>query len=274
METAQMPKGTSSTNTTKSMQISVPYPSSTELRLRISVGACRLRVMPTEGNQGEAWVTGRYYDGPIEVLPLEISSIGGEVRISQRQEWAEVGHIFEGPPTLELFVGNAKPYALAIETGANDSYLSLGGLPLSHYSLKQGAGKVVADFALPNPAQLDRIVVSSGASHIEMRNLANANFSEMVVEGGAASYDLDFGGFLRRDANVRLTAAMSSADITVPPSIAAKIAAQLIMAGCNINETFVKKDGGYWNDLAINGGQPTLYLQAALTMGSLNVHSR
>ena len=44
-----------------------------------------------------------------------------------------------------------------------------------------------------------------GAANLNMRNLANAGFERMTLEGGAAACQLDFGGILERDASVRIT---------------------------------------------------------------------
>jgi hypothetical protein len=258
------------TNSANSVQINIPFNESADRRLNLAVGACRIKITPGEG---EAWVTGTYY-GPIEVLPLEIIQTGGEVKITQRQEWAEITRLIDGPPTLELALGKAMPYALNIDTGASESILDLGGLPLSRFSLKQGAGKVVADFSAANPGQMDSLTASSGASGIDLTNLANANFGEMRVEGGAVAYKLDFGGALRRDARVKVSAAMSSTEIIVPSSTAAKIGAQTIMGAINVGNGFMRKDAAYWTEAALAGTQPTLSMQVEVTMGSLNLYSK
>src|SRR5580765_4852593 len=110
------------TKRTNSIDINIPYTESATRRLHLAVGACRIRVTPGDG---DAWVTGRYY-GPIEALPLDIIQQGDEVRITQRQEWAEITRLFDGPPTLELCLGKAMPYALDVETGASENNFNLG----------------------------------------------------------------------------------------------------------------------------------------------------
>jgi hypothetical protein len=70
--------------------------------------------------------------------------------------------------------------------------------------MKQGAGKVDMAFSTPNPQPMSLLRVEAGATGLEMKNLTNANFSEMTVDGGAAGYRFDFGGALRRDAHVRI----------------------------------------------------------------------
>lgn len=268
METAQLPGET--TRETSATSISVPYGDATVRHLHLAVGACRLIITP---GYGEDWVTGRYY-GPTEVAPLEINQSGGEVKISQKYDWAEMVRLFDGPPVLELRLGAAVPYSLSIDTGASDNQIDLGGLPLTRFALKQGAGRIRVDFSAPNPAQMDRLDISSGASSIEMENLANANFAEMRVEGGAASYKLDFGGRLQRDAQMKLTAAMSSTNIAIPANTAAKISSQSVMGGLEVGDGFMRKDGAFWTQAALAGIQPVLSMQISLTMGALELMTR
>jgi hypothetical protein len=262
METAEME------TRVKGLEININYPQSAERHLHIAVGACRLKIMPGDI---ETWVTGNYY-GPIEALPLDISQMGGEVRITQRQDWAAITRLLDGPPVLELTLGKATPYSLTIETGASENILDLGGLPLRRLAIRQGAGKIEINFSAPNPMQMDRLTSSSGASGIEMSNLANANFSDMIVEGGAVAFKLDFGGTLRQDAHVRVSSAMSSTDIIIPTTTAGKVTSHTVMGGVNVGNEFTKRDDTYWTQAAMQGAQPTLFIQATVTMGALNLH--
>jgi hypothetical protein len=270
METAQISKES------KTMPILIPYGEAVERHLHVAVGACRLLIAPAQGGEsgeGAAWVSGTYSD-PTDTMPLEVSQVGGEVRISQSYGWAQMAYVFDGPPVLELDLGKAAPYTLSIDTGASEAHIDLGGLPLTHVTLKQGAGKVTVGFSAPNPERMDRLSISSGASAIEMYNLANANFGEMSLEGGAASYKLDFGGTLQRDAHAKVSAAMSATDIAIPATTAAKISSKSLMGGLNIGDGFMKKDGTFWTQAALAGLQPILSVQVTLTMGSLELRTK
>jgi hypothetical protein len=70
--------------------------------------------------------------------------------------------------------------------------------PLEPADGQAGRRKVRARFSAPNPEPMHLLEVSSGAAGIELENLANANFSEMRLSGGAAGYEPDFGGMLSR----------------------------------------------------------------------------
>jgi hypothetical protein len=253
--------------------VRVAFPEAGPRRLHIGVGACKLVIRPGGAEMGGEWVTGSYY-GHVEALPLQVTQEGGEARITQRQEWDEMLELFKGVPTLELTLGKGMPYELAIETGASESMLELGGLPLTNLTLKQGAGRVVADFSAPNPQEMVKLFASAGASGVELKNLLNANFAEMTLEGGAASYKLDFGGALRREVKVKVSAAMCSVDVTIPSSTPARIVSQTMMGGVNIGDGYLKKEGAFWTEAATANLQPVLTIEVTLTMGSLSLHNR
>jgi hypothetical protein len=258
------------TSSMTAIPVNIPYREAALRQLHIGVGACRLRITPGEGDQ---WVTGTYY-GPIEALPLTITEENGEVRISQRQGWDEMFRLVEGVPTLELALGKRMPYFLTLESGASESYIELGGLPLTGLAVRQGAGKIVLDFSAPNPQQMERFFIGTGASGVEIKNLVNANFTEMTCEGGAASYKLDFGGTLTRDTRVKISAAMCSVEAFIPGTTPAKIIHHETLSGVNADSGFTTRENAFWTAAAIANPQPLLTLQVSLTMGSLNLHSR
>jgi hypothetical protein len=213
--------------------LDIPFPETTPRRLHIAVGACKLIIKPleiVEGEIGQSWITGAY-QGHIAALPIMVIQEAGTVTITQGQEWNEMLGLLEDVPTLELTLGKAVPYKLAVDTGASESDLDLGGLPLTNLTLKQGAGNIGVDFSVLNPVEMDRLFLSSGASGAEMRNLANSRANRMSLEGGAASYHLDFRGTLSREMAVNVSAAMSSVDLIIPSSTAARVNYQPCWAG-------------------------------------------
>jgi hypothetical protein len=104
-----------------------------------------------------------------------------------------------------------------------------------------------------------------------MEGLANANFAEMTLEGGAAGYELDFGGVLRRDALVKINAAVSSVELTVPASTPVKMSGEAVMGGIDTGDGFMKKEGAWWNEAALSGQTPCLTINARMTMGSVRL---
>src|ERR687889_2254904 len=200
--------------------IQIAYPSVGNPHLRIALGACRFKARPGEVDE---WIAGTYSD-PTDRRPLRIVEEQAGVTITEAEpSFERIPAVFRGVPRYEVEFGKEKPFALTIETGASDFELDLGGVPLSRLAIRQGAGKLEVGFSEPNPEPMELIEVSSGAAGIELQNLANANFSEMRLSGGAAGYELDFGGVLRRDAEASIEAGLSGVEMKFPSSTAAKI---------------------------------------------------
>lgn len=250
-------------------KINVAYPETGDLHLRIGVGACRLKIRPGEG---EAWVTGTY-DDPTGTLPAKILQKGGTVRITQEPNWADLFGWSGGAPTFDLALGKARPYMLTLESGASENTFDLGGLPISRLAVKHGAGKVDINFSAPNPQAMSLLSISAGAGGMEVKNLANANLAEMSIEGGAASYKFDFGGTLQRNAHVKISTGLSSVDIHVPASTAAKITSESLVGGLDLGDGFTKKEGAFWTEAALAGDTPVLTIHTSIALGALRLRT-
>ncbi len=252
----------------KTSRIEVPFPLAERCHLKLGVGACRLRIAPG----GEGWVSGSYTD-PSGALPFHLRQEDGTVRISQEYNLAGTLGLFSGVPSFDLTLGRAKPFLLSIDSGATDAVLDLGGLPITALTLRQGAGKLTCDFSAPNPAALSLLRADAGAVALVMKNLSNANFAEMALDGGAASYELDFGGTLQRDAHVRVVTGVSAVRIRVPTTLAAKIHPESVLGSLEIGDGFMKKEGALWTEAALAGKTPVLTIDAAMTLGALRISS-
>jgi hypothetical protein len=245
--------------------VEIVHPGPGPLRLSLAVGACRLAVRP---GQAEPWVGGSYVD-PSRALPYKVVREGGSVRITQEARVAEMFGLFKGAPAFDLRLGTGRPFDLSVESGASDNALELGGLPLTGLTLRQGAGKLACNFAAPNPAEMARLEVEAGAIGLRIAGLGHANFAEMRLDGGAAAYDLDFSGPLRRDGRVRISTGVSAVTLRVPAGTAAKIFPEAILGGLDVGDGFTKKEGAFWTQAAMAGGAPVLLVEAKVALGSL-----
>lgn len=248
-------------------EISIPYPSAGDLNLRLTVGACRLRVVP--GDHGQ-WVTGTYRDAG-NALPLRIVQDGGTVQITQERNWSDIFGWLNSVPTLDLSLGRERRFALTVETGASENDVELGGVPVSRLVTKHGAGRINLAFSAPNPEPMSLFNLAAGAGDVNLRDLANANFAEMVVEGGAAAYRFHFGGQLQRDAHARIQAGVCSVQLAIPKAMAAKVATESVIGGLAVGDGFAKHEGAFWTTAAMAGGSPVLTLRVSVALGSLNL---
>jgi hypothetical protein len=250
--------------------IDIAYPAEEDLRLRVAIGACRFRARPGEG---ETWITGTYHD-PTDRRPTRIVQEGASVTITEEEpSFERIPAVFGGVPRYELGLGTQRPFALAIETGASEFDLDLGGIPLSRLMVRQGAGKFELGFSAPNPEPMQVLEISSGAAGIELDNLANANFSEMRLSGGAAGYELDFGGTLSRDAQVSVETGMSGVEVRVPASTAARVVSETTLGSVDVGDGFTKREGAFFTEGALGGGTPLLTIRAGVRLGSLRLRA-
>ncbi len=239
--------------------------------MRIALGACRLRAKPGEG---EAWITGICHDPTGKQAPSIVQE-EGTVRIAETEpSFERIPAVFGGIPSYELAIGKGRPFALTVETGASEFEMDLGGVPLSSLKVRQGAGRFELDFSAPNPQSMELLEVSSGAAGIELENLANANFSEMRLSGGAAGYEVDFGGTLSRDAEAKVEAGLSGVEIEIPASTAAKVIAETTLGSVDVGDDFTKREGSFLTEGALSGNAPVLTIRAGVRLGSLQLRAR
>ena len=250
--------------------IQVDYPSAGDPQLRIALGACRFAARAGEGDE---WVAGTYSD-PTDRRPLRIVEEEAGVTITEAEpSFERIQAVFGGIPRYEVEFGNKRPFALTIETGASDFDLDLGGVPLSRLMVRQGAGKFELDFPQPNPEPMELLEISSGAAGIELENLANANFSEMRLSGGAASYELDFGGVLSRNAEVSIETGLSAVELSVPSSTAASVIIETTLGSVDVGDGFTKRDGAFSTEGALSEDGPVLRIRAGVRLGSLQLRT-
>ena len=199
----------------------------------------------------------------------------GTVRITEsKPSFERIPAVFGGVPRYELAIGKGRPFVLTVETGASEFEMELGGVPVSNLMVRQGAGKFNLGFSAPNPHPIKLLEVSSGAAGIELEKLANANFSEMRLSGGAASYELDFGGTLSRNAEVKIQAGLSGVEIEIPASTAARIIAETTLGSVEVGDGFTKKEGAFLTKGAVSGNAPALTIRAGVRLGSLQLRAR
>ena len=139
--------------------------------------------------------------------------------------------------------------------------------------VRQGAGKLDLGFPIPNPEPMQLLEISSGAAGIELENLANANLSEMRLSGGAASYELDFGGFLSRDAEVSIETGLSAVVVSVPSSTATRVVAETPLGSVDVGDGFTKREGAFETEAALSGDRPALRIRAGVRLGSLQLRT-
>jgi hypothetical protein len=183
-------------------------------------------------------------------------------------EWFRFGHGSADGPAFYLALGKAGPFRLTIEIGASENQLDVGGVPISRLVVRHGAGKTVTDFSAPNPQPFTLMEICAGAGSAPLRNLANAHFAGLLIEGGMAAYVIDFGGVHQQDAHAPVNAALASLDI-VAPTTAAEVVAESLLGHFALGDGVTAREGAFWTRAAIQGRTPLLTISATVTLASL-----
>jgi hypothetical protein len=110
-----------------------------------------------------------------------------------------------------------------MEVGACDAEIDLGGIPLTELTMEVGAASGQIDFSEPNPERLKEISIEAGAASVTVLNIGNANFEEFSFEGGAGSFELDFRGEYKDEAEISIEIGVGSAEIILPKGIPIRI---------------------------------------------------
>ena len=159
------------------------------------------------------------------------------------------------------------PMELSVHAGAYSGQMDLTGLRLQRLEIQDGASNTQVTFSAPNPAEMEELSYTTGASTVDLSGLGFANFARMTFEGGAGSYTLDFGGGLQREAEVTLHAGVSSLRIEVPSGTPA----QVTVGGALREVTTL----GAWTQSGDRyeaaGSGPTLTIRVDMGLGSLTL---
>jgi hypothetical protein len=176
----------------------------------------------------------------------------------------------EGINDWDLKLGT-DPMRLRVTGGAYEGEMDLGGLALTDLYVADGAANVRVDFSKPNTAEMSSLRYETGASTVEMHNLANANFSAMTFRSGAGTYTLDFGGALRRDAHVDIGSGLSTLTIIVPVGTAAEAKISSGLSSVTTGGGWVAQDSTRYR---VEGQGPRLSIDVAMAAGTIILETR
>jgi hypothetical protein len=249
--------------------INVPNPADAGVvtQLTLDFGAGELSLAP--GAQS-ALVEGKATYNVSDLKP-KVTVDGSDVLI-ETGDWEinslpKFGDDFKNEWDLKL---GADPMDLQVNAGAYKGEFDLGGLAIHSLRISDGASDVRLDFSSPNQVEMDALRYTTGASHVELSGLANANFEELVFKGGAGSYQLDFSGELKRDATVTIDAGFSGFTVIVPEGVSARLFVDGGLANVDV--------GGQWeksgDEYTLTGEGPRLTINVNIGAGSLTLRNR
>jgi len=162
------------------------------------------------------------------------------------------------------------PISLTIKAGAYVGDYQLGGLSLENLTITDGAAQVDLDFSQPNKIPMSSFRYETGASHVVLSNLANANVSTLIFQGGAGAFELDFSGELLNDINVFVETGFSTLTIVVPKNTNTEISLEGGLTNVSTRGNWEITDHHY----ALNGGGPKITITIEMGAGNIVLESR
>ncbi|NMB56155.1 MAG: hypothetical protein GYA15_15800 [Leptolinea sp.] len=201
-------------------KIDEDYPVTDETtRLEINMGAGEINI----GEGGKKLVEGEVRTN-VALWKPEVIRDDNEVKISQVESKNTItlpsGDLIN---KWDLKLGTERPIDLKIKAGAYKSTIVVGKIPLKKLSIDDGASQSKVIFDEPNATTMESFKYHTGASQVELVNLANANFKDMNFDSGAGSYTLDFNGELKQDAYVSIKSGLSNVKIIIPSDMNATV---------------------------------------------------
>lgn len=200
----------------KTYTINEPVPANATLSaINLTMGAGSLTI---KGNS-DALISGTIIYNVPKWDP-QVSTTDSGVSIVQGEETD-----ISGVPSSSLInnwsvqLNNTIPIDLTLSAGAYKGTMDFTGIHLHSLSVTDGASQNKVTFSDPNPEKMESLTYRTGASKIDLLDLANANCATMDFEGGAGSYTFDFSGTLAQDMDVTLRTGVSSITIKVPADI-------------------------------------------------------
>ena len=248
-------------------QINVPLSDGvSEYDITLSFGAGTLNLNP--GAQG-ALVSGTATYNVADFKPKTTIS-GSVVKVEQGN--LNIG----GIPTFSKGIKNewnlllgTTPMRLHISAGAYSGNYELGGLALKSLSISDGAADSNLTFSQPNLVDMDKFDYKTGASDVNLKGLAYANFTELSFRGGAGNYKLDFSGDMRHDAAATIESGLSSVTIVVPAGVNAQVKFEGGLTDVKVGGGWVKQGDTYVQ----SGSGPLLNITVKMGAGSLTIRN-
>lgn len=160
-----------------------------------------------------------YYDGDDEFdydFELDFDDDDFDIKI-----------VSAGKTSWDLKFNDKIPLDIKISAGAIKGNFDFTGMMISNLNIETGVSKTFISFDEPNPIRMEEFRLTLGLAKFRGKHLLNANFEEMIIEGGVGKSTLDFTGEVIDKSFVQLELGVSSTTIILPRNVGVKIYAEV-----------------------------------------------
>jgi hypothetical protein len=250
--------------------ISVDYPASSPVKLRLEIAIGKLSVTPG----GQKLVDGMATYNVQEWAP-EVGVEGDKITVKQGHGWILWPIWGSMRNEWELTLGTARPYELYVTKGVAQGKLALGGLPLTSAQIDTGTGEATISFDSPNPQQADQVAIKSGTGEVRIDGLLNANAKSVNVRSGTGRVQLGFtGDGLRQDTSADISLGVGESVIEIKPGVPTRLSVSQGLGNARVLGNFNAVGDHVYEtpDFAAAAG-PKLTMKIGSGVGSVTVRT-
>ena len=158
---------------------------------------------------------------------------------------------------------------LAVNLGAVDADVELGGLRLASLDLQTGASRTVVRFSQPNATRCRSAELTAGAAEVSVVGLGNSRCDRIVFEGGMGSVTLDFGGAWTSSAQVSVRMAMGELTLRLPRRLGVRITMDKFLS--SFEPAGLVRQGNSFTTPGYDRADRTLDLEVTTAVGGVRV---
>ncbi|NIA31244.1 MAG: hypothetical protein GWP06_15210 [Actinobacteria bacterium] len=155
---------------------------------------------------------------------------------------------------------------------AGEIDLTLGGMKIRNFELKNWAGNVTVDFDEPNRIAMNEFDVDIKVGNVKLLNLGNANFEEADINGGIGEMQIDFNGNKIKRSMARIDLDVGETTIDIPDQIGVKIKVSKFSFLSNVDYPhWFNRRGKYYYSKNYDESDKSLYLVISQGIGQLKI---
>ncbi len=237
------------------------------LRVNVEFAAGILQLVPGDGRtlyQGEIYYDEDKYRPVTRYRPgslnFSLKSRGDNIRLGK----------LKTAQRLDLSLAPQVPTRLTMSMGAAEAHIELGGLSITHASIKVGAAKVTVGFSRPNRTPCSELTMNAGAAEFHAEHLGNSRCKRIVFEGGVGDVTLDFtGSELADDTEAQIKLGLGQLVLRLPEDLGVTVDVSRFLASFD-DSGFEKRGSGYVSR-NYGGARSRLHISIKAVLGDIDV---
>jgi len=211
--------------------------------VRLEYGAGRLDLKPAA--KGMLYSYTMKYDTDHSDPVSRFDAASRTLAIGVRSRGMKVSSGNKDAGSMHAELSDRVPMELAMELGAVEGDLQLGGLRLTDLAIKSGAADVTVRFDQPNPERLHAVTIEVGAAEVKLLHAVNSGAEGIRASVGVGALDLDFTGALTHDVELTATVALGGITLRLSPETGLYVDASTLLADFDKKGLEKRSDGWY-----------------------------